>query len=175
LTWFTTAHGGAVATTIVILAALAEFLYIPTTWDNASHLTRRLILILSPWLLRPVLLSTLSLVELAGRRIPRSHSSYCPVYFNSTGATLVFGIMPSVECLATGSQASRVSTPRLIRSRPVIRSYVLKRAWGAPFTVFAFICKFTESYFNIKDELWEVTDVRLTEVRGVALGQPPRR
>ncbi|OCH95188.1 hypothetical protein OBBRIDRAFT_831040 [Obba rivulosa] len=50
--WFYTAYnspiiynalGGAVATTIMICATLAEFSYISTTWNNTSHLTRRLL------------------------------------------------------------------------------------------------------------------------------------
>ena len=41
--WSATALGGAVATIIMIAATLAEFSYIPTTWNNTSHLTRRLI------------------------------------------------------------------------------------------------------------------------------------
>ena len=46
LTWSATALGGAVATIIVILATLTEFLYIPTTWNNTSHLTHRLLFLL---------------------------------------------------------------------------------------------------------------------------------
>lgn len=41
-----TALGGAVASIIMIAATLAEFSYIPTTWNNTSHLTRRLIFLL---------------------------------------------------------------------------------------------------------------------------------
>jgi 1,3-beta-glucan synthase len=47
VTWSATALVGAVATVIMILATLAEFAkYIPTTWNNTSHLTRRLIFLL---------------------------------------------------------------------------------------------------------------------------------
>ncbi len=44
--WSATALGGAVATSIMILATIAEFFYIPTTWHNASHLSRRLLFLL---------------------------------------------------------------------------------------------------------------------------------
>ena len=37
--WSATALGGAVSSIIMILATRAEFSYIPTTWNNASHLT----------------------------------------------------------------------------------------------------------------------------------------
>jgi hypothetical protein len=40
------ALGGAVACLIMIVATLAEFSYIPTTWNNTSHLARRLIFLL---------------------------------------------------------------------------------------------------------------------------------
>src|SRR6266436_4490425 len=40
MTWSATALGGAVATTIMILATIFEFSYIPTTWNNTAHLTR---------------------------------------------------------------------------------------------------------------------------------------
>src|SRR4051812_9529088 len=46
MTWSATALGGAVATIIMILATLFEFSYIPTTWNNTSHLTRRLVFLL---------------------------------------------------------------------------------------------------------------------------------
>ncbi|KDN41919.1 1,3-beta-glucan synthase component FKS1, partial [Rhizoctonia solani AG-8 WAC10335] len=41
--WSASALGGAVSTVIMIFATLAEFTFIPTTWNNTSHLTRRLI------------------------------------------------------------------------------------------------------------------------------------
>jgi hypothetical protein len=46
MTWSATALGGAVATIIMIIATLFEFSYIPTTWNNTSHLMRRLIFLL---------------------------------------------------------------------------------------------------------------------------------
>ena len=41
--WSATALGGTVARMIMIAATLAEFSYTPTTWNNTSHLTRRLV------------------------------------------------------------------------------------------------------------------------------------
>ncbi|KAI6096184.1 glycosyltransferase family 48 protein [Pisolithus croceorrhizus] len=46
LSWSVTALGGATATIIMIAATLAEFSYIPLTWNNASHLSRRLVFLL---------------------------------------------------------------------------------------------------------------------------------
>ena len=44
--WSCVALGGAVATIIMICATLAEFSYVPTTWNNTSHLTRRMVFLL---------------------------------------------------------------------------------------------------------------------------------
>ena len=38
MTWSAVALGGAVSTIIMIFATLAEFSYIPATWNNTSHL-----------------------------------------------------------------------------------------------------------------------------------------
>jgi hypothetical protein len=52
-----------------------------------------------------------------------------------------------VGCLTTGSRASHASVSHLKLSRPVIRSYILKRIWGAHF--YDFCIRLTESYFFI--------------------------
>jgi hypothetical protein len=40
MTWSATAPPSVVATLIMIFATLAKFSYIPTTWNNTSHLSR---------------------------------------------------------------------------------------------------------------------------------------
>lgn len=47
MTWSAVALGAAVAAIIVILAIVADFSDVPTTWNNTPHLTRRLILLLT--------------------------------------------------------------------------------------------------------------------------------
>jgi hypothetical protein len=120
LTWSATALGGAVGTVITILATLAEFLYIPTNWNDTSHLSRRLLFIL---------------VTLA---LTAGPTFYIAVAANQPGDSgslaLILGIAifsspsvrpcclescPPVGCLATGSRASHASTSRLKRSLPV--------------------------------------------------------
>ena len=44
--WSAVALGGGVASLIMIAATLAEFSYVPTTWNNTSHLTRRMAFLL---------------------------------------------------------------------------------------------------------------------------------
>lgn len=41
--WSATALGGTVSTIIMIAATTAEFQFIPTMWNNTSHLSRRLL------------------------------------------------------------------------------------------------------------------------------------
>src|SRR5260370_31887832 len=45
--WSFTMLGGSVLPLVMILVTLAEFFIIPTTWNNTSHLTRRLLFLLT--------------------------------------------------------------------------------------------------------------------------------
>jgi hypothetical protein len=71
-------------------------------------------------------------------QIPRSHSRYCPVSSLSVRPYCLESY-PPVGWLATGSQANRASTSHLKRSRPVLRSYILKRTWGVSFYGFLYL------------------------------------
>jgi 1,3-beta-glucan synthase len=97
MTWSATALGGAVATLIMLLATLAEFMYIPTTWNNASHLTTRYVFLL-------VILAltggpTVYIAYVESRPTPTT--SQIPVivgivqFFISIVATVAFGLFPS--------------------------------------------------------------------------------
>ncbi|KAG2741165.1 glycosyltransferase family 48 protein [Suillus brevipes Sb2] len=97
MTWSATALGGAVATLIMLLATLAEFMYIPTTWNNASHLTTRYVFLL-------VILAltggpTVYIAYVESRPTPTT--SQIPVivgivqFFISMVATVAFGLFPS--------------------------------------------------------------------------------
>jgi len=95
LTWSATALGGAVATVIIILATLAEFSLHPHNLQQ--YISPHPSVTFSPChpssYGRPYLLHR-HCGEPAGRRrrIPRSHSRYCPVFHLRT---LLFRIMPS--------------------------------------------------------------------------------
>lgn len=149
LSWSCTALGGAVATLIMIAATLAEFSYIPTTWNNTSHLTRRLLF----------LLVTLGLtagptvyVAIAENSSSRGGSLALILgivqFFISVVATLLFGTMPSGRMFGDrvagksrkylASQTFTASYPDM--SRAARLSSIL--LW-----VLVFGCKFTESYF----------------------------
>ena len=96
LTWSATALGSAVATVIVILATLAEFSYIPTTWNNTSHITCQLLFLLVTLALTAGPTVYIAIVENQGS----GSGSVALIlgiaqFFISISATLLFGIMPS--------------------------------------------------------------------------------
>ncbi|KAF5365320.1 hypothetical protein D9758_005437 [Tetrapyrgos nigripes] len=148
MTWSVVALGGAVSTIIMILATLMEFSYIPTTWNNTSHLTRRLVF----------LLITLGLTcgptfYIATAVVNGSDGQLALIlgivqFFISVSATLLFAIMPSGRMFGDrvagksrkylASQTFTASYPTLKRG-PRLASFAL---WALVFG-----CKFTESYF----------------------------
>ncbi|THH12768.1 hypothetical protein EW146_g7388 [Bondarzewia mesenterica] len=134
LSWSATALGGAVATVIMIGATLAEFSYIPTTWNNTSHLTRRLL-----FLLVTLALTAGPTVYIAIAENSSSAGGQLALilgivqFFISVVATLLFAIMPSGRMFDfTASYPDMATEARLA-------SLLL---W---FLIFG--CKFTESYF----------------------------
>ena len=80
----------------MILATLAEFSYIPTTWHNTSHLTRRLLFL-------PVTLALTAGPTVYFAIVEKQGSGGGSIalilviaqFFISIGATLLYGIMPS--------------------------------------------------------------------------------
>jgi len=150
MTWSATALGGAVATLIMLFATFAEFMYIPTTWNNASHLTTRFIFLL-------VILAltggpTVYIAYVESRPTPTT--SQIPViigivqFFISVVATISFGLFPSGRMFGDrvagksrkymASQTFTASYPELTRSA---------RTASIMLWVLVFGCKFTESYF----------------------------
>ncbi|KAF8501971.1 1,3-beta-glucan synthase subunit FKS1, domain-1-domain-containing protein [Gautieria morchelliformis] len=93
MSWSATALGGAVATTIMICATVMEFSYIPTTWNNTAHLTRRLI-----FLFVVLALTTGPTIYIA---LFNNSSSQLPLilgivqFFIGVAAVVLFSIMPS--------------------------------------------------------------------------------
>ncbi|KAG1756796.1 glycosyltransferase family 48 protein [Suillus paluster] len=150
MTWSATALGGAVATLIMLFATIAEFMYIPTTWNNASHLTTRFIFLL-------VILAltggpTVYIAYVESRTNPTT--SQIPLivgivqFFISVVATIVFGLFPSGRMFGDrvagksrkymASQTFTASYPELTRSA---------RTASIMLWLLVFGCKFAESYF----------------------------
>lgn len=148
MTWSAVALGGAVATTIMIVATIAEFSYIPTTWHNASHLSRRLFFLLVVLALTGGPTVYIAIVD------GKSGNSNIPLIIGivqfgiSAAVTLLFGIIPSGRMFGDrvagkarkymASQTFTASYPALER-KPRIASILM---W---FLIFG--CKFAESYF----------------------------
>ncbi|KAH0583885.1 1,3-beta-D-glucan synthase [Termitomyces sp. 'cryptogamus'] len=148
MTWSAVALGGAVSTIIMLLATIAEFSYIPTTWNNASHLTTRFIFLLVILALTGGPTFYVALVD------GRSGKSQVPLiigviqFFISVVATLVFGIIPSGRMFGDrvagkarkymASQTFTASYPSLPKSARTASIFLWLLIFG---------CKFTESYF----------------------------
>ncbi|KAI6039063.1 glycosyltransferase family 48 protein [Pisolithus marmoratus] len=150
MTWTATALGGAVSTLIMIFATIAEFMYIPTTWNNASHLTTRLVFLL-------VILALTGgptvYIAWVGSQ-PSSGNSQIPLivgivqFFISVVATIAFGLFPSGRMFGDrvagksrkymASQTFTASYPDL--PRPARTASIM--LW-----ILVFGCKFSESYF----------------------------
>ena len=149
LTWSATALGGAVATVIMILATLAEFSYIPTTWNNTSHLTRRLLFLLVTLALTAGPTFYIAIVE----NQPSGGGSLALIlgiaqFFISIIATLLFGIMPSGRMFGdrvAGKSRKYLASQTFTASYPVLHSQARLGSIFLWFLVFG--CKFTESYF----------------------------
>ena len=149
LTWSATALGGAVATIIMILATLAEFSYIPTTWNNTSHLTRRLLFLFVTLGLTAGPTFYIAIVE----NQSSGGGSLALIlgiaqFFISIVATLLFGIMPSGRMFGdrvASKSRKYLASQTFTASYPVLHSQARLGSVFLWFLVFG--CKFTESYF----------------------------
>ncbi|KAG8850376.1 1,3-beta-D-glucan synthase [Tulasnella sp. 330] len=147
--WSATALGGAVATCIMIAATLAEFTFIPTTWNNTSHLAHRLL-----FLLVTLALTTVPTVYIAFYQTATQQQASFPLilgmvqFFISVVATILFGTMPSGRMFGdrvTGKARKYLASQSFTASYPTLD----KSARTASILLWALIfgCKFTESYF----------------------------
>ncbi|EJF65840.1 1,3-beta-glucan synthase [Dichomitus squalens] len=148
MTWSATALGGAVATSIMIAATIAEFSYIPTSWHNASHLTARLVFLLILLALTGGPTFYIALVD------GRPNQGNIPLiigiaqFFLSVVVTVAFSIIPSGRLFGDrvagksrkylASQTFTASYPTLTRSARMASISIWLLIFG---------CKFTESFF----------------------------
>jgi len=148
LRWSATALGGAVATLIMILATLAEFSYIPTTWNNTSHLTRRLVFLLITLALTagPTIYIAIAESKTQNQSLPLILGIV--QFFISVVATLLFAIMPSGRMF--GDRVAGKSR-KYLASQTFTASYApmqnTQRVASLILWFLVFGCKFTESYF----------------------------
>lgn len=150
MTWSATALGGAVATVIMILATLAEFSYIPTTWNNTSHLTRRLIFLFITLGLTCGPTFYVAIVEHNGTGGSLSLILGIVQFFISVIATALFAVMPSGRMFGdrvAGKSRKYLASQTFTASYP---SLDRKNRLGSVLLWFlVFGCKFTESYFYL--------------------------
>ena len=148
MTWSATALGGAVATLIMILATLAEFSYIPTTWNNTSHLTRRLIFLIITLGLTSGPTFYIAIVEHNGNGGSLSLILGIVQFFISIIATVLFAIMPSGRMFGdrvAGKSRKYLASQTFTASYPSLEKK--NRIGSVVLWLLVFGCKFTESYF----------------------------
>ncbi|KDQ60838.1 glycosyltransferase family 48 protein [Jaapia argillacea MUCL 33604] len=148
MTWSATALGGAVATTIMILATLAEYTYIPTTWHNASHLSTRLLFLLV------VLALTAGPTVYIAKVDDLPAQTQIPLiigitqFFVSVVATIAFGCIPSGRMFGdrvSGKSRRYMASQTFTASYPVLPRSA--RTASVMMWLLIFGCKFAESYF----------------------------
>ncbi|OCH86741.1 1,3-beta-glucan synthase [Obba rivulosa] len=148
LSWSATALGGAVATIIMICATLAEFSYIPTTWNNTSHLTRRLLFLLVTLALTAGPTFYIAIAETNSPGGSLALILGIVQFFISAVATLLFAVLPSGRMFGdrvAGKSRKYLASQTFTASYPTLKSTA--RLASVTLWLLIFACKFTESYF----------------------------
>lgn len=146
--WSATALGGAVATVIMICATLAEFSYIPTTWNNTSHLTRRLLFLTVTLILTAGPTFYIAIAETSSPGGSLALILGIVQFFISAVATLLFAVLPSGRMFGdrvAGKSRKYLASQTFTASYPSLSSPA--RTASVILWVLVFSCKFVESYF----------------------------
>ncbi|TFK76456.1 glycosyltransferase family 48 protein [Pluteus cervinus] len=146
--WSAVALGGAVSTMIMILATIAEFSYIPTTWNNASHLTTRLIFLLV--ILALTAGPTFYIAMVDGRPNPSQVPLIIGIaqFFLSVVVTIAFSLIPSGRMFGdrvAGKSRKYLASQTFTASYPILPRPA--RIASICLWLLIFSCKFAESYF----------------------------
>ena len=148
MTWSAVALGGAVATLIMIVATLAEFAYIPTTWNNASHLTTRLVFLLVILALTAGPTVYIAMVD------GKENNGNIPLivgivqFFISVVVTVAFAIIPSGRMFGdrvAGKSRKYMASQTFTASYPTLSGPA--RFGSVLLWILVFSCKYAESYF----------------------------
>ncbi|KAF6751110.1 1,3-beta-glucan synthase [Ephemerocybe angulata] len=148
MAWSAVALGGAVATIIMILATLAEFSYIPTTWNNTSHLTRRLVFLLVTLGLTGAPTIYIAIVESNGTGGNLALILGVVQFAISVIASLLFAIVPSGRMFGdrvAGKSRKYLASQTFTASYPSLPK--ANRIGSIFLWILVFACKFVESYF----------------------------
>ena len=158
--WSATALGGAVATTIMLGATIAEFSYIPTTWNNTSHLTRRLLFLLVTLALTagPTVYIAIAESQTLNQTVPLVLGIV--QFFISVIATLIFAIVPSGRMFGdrvAGKSRKYLASQTFTASYPSMTTR--QRLCSILLWSLVFGCKFTESYWFLTLSFRQSIDV----------------
>lgn len=148
LRWSATALGGAVATIIMICATLAEFSYIPTTWNNTSHLTRRLLFLAVTLALTAGPTFYIAIAESNSPGGSLALILGIVQFFISVVATILFAFLPSGRMFGdrvAGKSRKYLASQTFTASYPSLKPSA--RLASLCLWTLIFGCKFTESYF----------------------------
>lgn len=146
------ALGGAVATLIMILATLAEFSYIPTTWNNTSHLTRRLLFLLVTLGLTGAPTIYIAIVESNGTGGSLAQILSIVQFAISIIAGVLFSIVPSGRMFGdrvAGKSRKYLASQTFTASYPMLPT--ANRIGSVALWILVFACKFVESYFFLTE------------------------
>lgn len=145
LRWSVVALGGAVASLIQILATAAEYSYVPTTWNNTSHLLRRMaaLFICLAITLAPT-------IWIAGFDSTSQAALIVGIVQFAVAVVLVvtFSVVPSGRLFGdrvTGKSRKYLASQTFTASYPKLS--VRQRVASVLLWVLIFGCKLTESYF----------------------------
>ncbi|KAJ6591232.1 1,3-beta-glucan synthase [Mycena vulgaris] len=150
LQWSAVALGGAVATIIMILATLTEFSYIPTTWNNTSHLSRRLLFFAVILALTCGPTFYIALVASAGNAGSVTRIVGIVQFCVSVVVTLLFAVVPSGRMFGdrvAGKNRKYLASQTFTASYPTLSAK--SRAASIILWLLVFGCKFVESYFYL--------------------------
>ncbi|GJN87989.1 hypothetical protein Rhopal_000944-T1 [Rhodotorula paludigena] len=145
LRWSVVALGGAVASVIQLAATLFEYSYVPTTWNNTSHLLRRMValLICLGIMIGPT-------VWIAAAR-PTSNAALIVGIVQFVVAVILvvtFSVVPSGRLFGdrvTGKSRKYLASQTFTASYPKLS--IAQRIASIGLWVLIFGCKLTESYF----------------------------
>ncbi|KAF7366397.1 putative 1,3-beta-D-glucan synthase subunit [Mycena sanguinolenta] len=148
--WSAVALGGGVSTLIMILATIAEFSYIPTTWNNTSHLTRRLLFLTV--ILALTCGPTFYIAIAASNNNVTSVTKIIGMVqcFISAVVTVVFAIVPSGRMFGdrvAGKNRKYLASQTFTASYPSLP--LPNRITSIMLWLLVFGCKFVESYFYL--------------------------
>ncbi|KAH8915230.1 glycosyltransferase family 48 protein [Atractiella rhizophila] len=144
MTWSVVALGGAVATLIQLAATVAEYGYVPKTWNNTSHLLRRglfLIVILA--------LTAGPTIYVANNQTSNTALIVGIAQFGvSAAAVALYTIVPSGRMFGdrvAGKNRKYLANQTFTASYPHLTRNA--RLTSVALWILVFGCKFTESYF----------------------------